>query len=247
MSNPFLQRRRPVRLAHLAVIAAVLGVAVAVVVVVQSSPGRGARATRRAPAADRSPASPDAPPGASSRLAVGGPLRLIKGSRVLDGVRVGFPYSGVGAVSAAVEYWTQIASTLDPRRAALLGRLLADGSWRDAPAQLAQGPVNTRRRLGLPAGGLVPAGVSVVLSPVSYQVRDAAAGQITVLLLADLIITMPKADADTRTGVFPLRLRWSTGDWKITAPDDPGSDYSDLVAEPGTPEAAAAGWQMFTR
>src|SRR4051812_22283192 len=44
-------------------------------------------------------------------------LRLVPGRRRVSGVAVGYPHSVAGAVSAAVEIWSQVGSTLDPDRA----------------------------------------------------------------------------------------------------------------------------------
>ena len=49
------------------------------------------------------------------------------------------PDTLAGAVSAAVEDWSQIGSDLDPARAALIGRAIADPSWHGGPAALAAG------------------------------------------------------------------------------------------------------------
>jgi hypothetical protein len=190
------------------------------------------------------------PPGSVTGLGPSGaaapgqlpPLRLVRGSRVVDEVPLGYPHTTTGAVSAAAAFMTQIASTLDPDRAAAVFRLTADPSYGDAPQLGGQGVASERAQLGLPAAGPVPAGVSVVFDPAEYQIRDLSASRVTVLLLADYVITLPGQGTQARVGVYPLGMHWSGGDWKILAAE-PGVDYSGLSALPGSAQAASGGWQ----
>ena len=140
---------------------------------------------------------------------------------------------------------TQIGSTLDPDRASAVLQLTADPSYPSGPQDFAQGTISERKQLGLPATGQLPSGASVVLDPVEYQVRDVTADQVTVLLLADDVLTLPGQGTQTRVGVYPLRMHWAEDDWKILQPDTRTS-YSQLGAVPGTAQAAADGWQEMT-
>ncbi|WP_194904789.1 hypothetical protein [Catenulispora rubra] len=171
----------------------------------------------------------------------------MRGANLVNGMYVGYPHTAVGAVSAAVEFWTQIGSTLDPDRAAAVGRLTADPAWTTAPADLAKGPIATRKALGLPASGQVPSGSSVVLSPVQYQVRSQGTDEDSVLLLCDYTTSTPDAGTQTRIGVFPITLHWAAADWKVTDTTADTTDYSSLSATPGSAQATANGWQDFTR
>ncbi|MBC3842108.1 hypothetical protein GXW82_23610 [Streptacidiphilus sp. 4-A2] len=164
------------------------------------------------------------------------------GTELVNGVRLGYPHSTVGAVSAGVEYMRQIGSTLDPDRAAAVGRLVADASWSDAPQQIAAGPTAARKQLGLPATGQLPTNASVVLSPVEYQVQSATADDARVLLLATYTSSSPGQGIETRMGVYPLDLHWSAGDWHLLDSTD-DTDCSHLVAQPESPDASAKGWQ----
>jgi hypothetical protein len=176
-----------------------------------------------------------------------GPLRLVRGANLVNGMYVGYPHTPVGAVSAAVEFWTQIGSTLDPDRAAAVGRLVADPAWTNAPAALAQGPVNTRQGLGLSAAGQVPAGASVVLDPVQYQIKTQSTDQVSVLLLCDYTTTTPNAGSQTRIGVFPITVHWAAADWKLVDTTGDTTDYSSLSVIPDSSQATADGWQDLTR
>ena len=166
---------------------------------------------------------------------------MIQGTQLINGVYLGFPHSTAGAVSAADEFATQLVSTLDPDRAAAVMRLMADPSYSDGPEQAAQGAVNDRAALGVPASGPIPPGFSFQLVPVEYQAEGTRPDNVTVLLLSDFISTTPGQGTVTGIGVFPLALHWSTGDWKVLPV--PGRDYSAITAEPGSPQAASLGWQ----
>ncbi|HEX4099817.1 MAG TPA: hypothetical protein VHY21_04635, partial [Pseudonocardiaceae bacterium] len=154
------------------------------------------------------------PPGSATGITAAGsaapgqlaPLHLVQGSRLVDGISVGYPHSAVGAVSAAAGDMTQLASTLDPDRAATVMRLVADPSYRDAPQQSAQGVISERAQLGLPGSGPVPAGASLVFDPAEYQVLNLTGDQVGVLLLADVVVTQRGQGSQTRIGVYPLDM-----------------------------------------
>jgi len=237
--------RHPVRIAVAAAIGLLLLIAIGLVVETALGP-------KQKP--DLSPPTPIPLPGGSSvppspvptpRPALAGPLQVIQGRQLVNGVYLGYPHSMQGAVSAAVEFMTQIGSSLDPDRAAAVLRLTADPSYASGPQDFANGAVSERRDLSLPASGEVPAGASVVLEPAEYQAWAVNTGQVTVLLLADDVITLPDLSTQTRVGVYPLRMHWAQGDWKILRPD-PAAAYSFLSAAPGSPQAAADGWKELT-
>jgi hypothetical protein len=92
--------------------------------------------------------------------------------------------------------------------------------------------------------GPAPDGVSVVLEPAEYQVRDVTPDSATVLLLSDYVITVPAQGTQTRIAVYPLRLHWAQDDWKILAPGS--TSYPGLAAEPGSPQASSDGWQELS-
>ncbi len=150
-----------------------------------------------------------------------------------------------GAISAADEFARDIGSTLDPDTAAAILRLTADPSYSQGPQQYAQGVVTTREVLGLPASGPVPDGASAVLQPVEYQLENTAADQVTVLFLTDLDVTLPGQGTQAKVSLFPLRMHWDGGDWKILPPQ-PAGDFASLLTQPGTSQAAAAGWKELS-
>lgn len=189
-------------------------------------------------------APPPSPAASATEPALSGPLQLIQGRDLVNGVYLGYPHSTQGAVSAAAQFATQLGSTLDPDRVAAVMRMTADPSYPQGPQDFAQGMTSTRQDLRLPASGPVPAGVSMVLEPVEYQVRGITPDQVTVLLLSDVIITMPAQGTQTRIAVYPLRMHWAQGDWKILAPGN--ASFIKLAAEPGSAQAASDGWQELT-
>jgi hypothetical protein len=176
--------------------------------------------------------------------ALSGPVHVVQGARLADGVYVGFPHSTAGAVSAADEYATAILSTLDPAQAAAVMRLVADPSFTQGPQQAAQGATATRQVMGIAASGPVPAGASFEMVPVECQVRDVRPDAVTVLLLSDFITRTPAQGTQDRVSVFPVALHWADGDWKVLP--SPATDYSGLDAQPGSPQAAALGWLQLT-
>lgn len=204
------------------------------------------------PAPNLGPVPADTPPGFSgspsasaTEPAPTGSMQVLQGRELVNGVYLGYPHSTEGAVSAAVEYMRDLGSTLDPDRAAAIMRLTADPSYTQAQQQLAQGTLTNRNLLGLPTTGPVPDGASVVLQPVEYQVKDVTASQLMVLLLADYDVTLPGGGTQARIGLYPLGMHWAEGDWKILAPET-GVDYSSLLTQPGTSQAAADGWQELS-
>ena len=247
MTGDFLAPPRGSTRRRLLVIATTVTALVAVVVALRATDGAGGGTGTATGAVSVSPTA--TPTGGSSSAAgvrpgAAEPLRLVAGARSVDGVRVGYPRSTVGAVSAAIEYWTQLGSTLDPDRARRIGARVAVRSWKGAADELGRGPVNTRRQLGLPAKGAVPPGASISLGPVAYQVRDAKADSMTVLVLAYMITTTPTEGTVSRLGVFPAPLRWDDDDWRIDVDED-GPDYRSLQAPPGSAQAKGAGWLDF--
>lgn len=169
-----------------------------------------------------------------------GPLTVVPGSRVVNGVGVGFPHTAQGLVSAAAEDISQLESTLSPDRAAAVMRVVAATTMTDGPEQAAQGTTNSRAALRLPTSGPLPPGVSVVTSPQMYQVWATGPDAATVPLLCVLSLTNDGGSAST-TAVFPLRMVWDNGDWRVAGMD--GADHSGLEAQPDSVDAAAKGWQ----
>jgi hypothetical protein len=78
-----------------------------------------------------------------------------------------------------------------------------------------------------------------------YQLRDARADSVLVLLLALGTFTNAHGGIAQTTGVFPLHMSWVGDDWKLAAIGDAGQDYSGLDATPDTPAAARAGWSAL--
>jgi hypothetical protein len=221
--------RRP----PLTVIAAGLLIAAGLVLTLLVPSGRGPRAGPHRALAGR---AVDAARGPA-------PLRLEKGSGLVNGVLTEYPRSQAGAVSAAVEFVTELGSTLEPDRAATVARLTASPSFPAAPQDAAAGAVAARCRLGLPAAGPLPPGTSVSVVPVQYQLRDVRSSELTVLLLFDY--TQITATAiQNRLGVTAVRLGWTPASWRLLAPAGPGP--SGLLATPGTAGATAKGWREMT-
>jgi hypothetical protein len=237
--------RHRIRLVIFAAAALLLLVAIGLVIETAFGPKTKPDLTPPTPIPVPTGSDPTAPGTSAPAARLTGPIQIIQGSQLVNGVYLGFPHSTQGAVSAAEEFMTQIGSTLDPDRAAAVLRLVGDPSYPKAPSDFADGTISERKNLGLPATGQVPQAASVVLDPVEYQVRDVIPGQVTVLLLASDVITLPTQGTQTRVGVYPLRMHWAEDDWKILAPDRT-ANYAHLSAVPGTAAAANLGWQEMT-
>jgi hypothetical protein len=182
-------------------------------------------------------------PATSPSPSLDGPLAVIQGRWLVNGVYLGFPHSTAGAVSAADDVVSEVFSTLDPDRAAAVMRLTADPSYANAPQQAAQGAASDRQALGIAATGPVPAGYSLLVQPVEYQTRDVTAHDATVLLLCDFTSTQPGTGTQTQVAVFPVRMRWAQADWKVASFGT--STDASLAAEPFSPQAASLGWQQL--
>ncbi len=226
---------RPRRWAALALAALAATVAAFV-----ASRGHAAAIPPSAPSQHPSPPRPaPVPPGPP-------PLVLVAGSRLVNGLYLDYPHSVAGAVSAAVEFVTELDSTLDPDRAATIARLTADPSYGAAPVAAARGVTGTRQRLGLPAAGPLPPGTAVSLVPAMFQVRNATASKLTVLLLFDYTATVPRGVWE-HLGAMAVTMHWTPAGWRLLKPDAPdGPDAPALIATPGTAAAIADGWKAMT-
>lgn len=169
------------------------------------------------------------------------PLQVLAGARVVEDVAVGYPHTPTGAVSAAVYYWSQLTSTLDLARAATVIRLAADPAWVGADTEILHGRIKTRELLGVPASGPITGYASVLYTAQMYQISAVSADSMNILLLGYYQKNTAAGEESTSAILFPTRVRWTNGDWKLpaqTLPSDPS-----LFARPGTAEATAKGWQ----
>jgi len=192
---------------------------------------------------DTAPATPSPTPSASPVPVPSGPVTMVQGARPADGVEVGYPHTIVGAISAAAQYLDAVASTLDPDYAASVMRTAGDPANTALPANLAASTIKLRVDLQLPTSGPLSPPIAFQTTAQMYQVRDATADSVTVLLLAcGTFINAHGATAQT-TGVFPVRMHWTADDWKLSGIGGDGHDYSALSATPDTQTAASRGWQ----
>ncbi|MBN1174956.1 MAG: hypothetical protein JXA67_22550 [Micromonosporaceae bacterium] len=184
---------------------------------------------------------------ASASPTIRTPLQLVRGARLVSGVSVGYPHTTVGAVSAAVEYTTQVGSSLDLDRVAQVAEAIAHppAYGGDPAAAFVAGARDIRRYLGLPTSGPVPQGASSTFGPMAYQVRDERADEVTVLLMSYLTMVSAEHGMEQRLILVPTRMVWDGADWKTAKRPEGSSEYLELRRKPGTPEATAAGWLDF--
>lgn len=244
-SNEFMSKPKGPKRAVIAV-AVVAVAALAGGYVLGSGRGSASQASGPGDPAVSAPSQSDSTPSsAPATLSSLGPIRLVRGSLLTNGLYTEFPHSTVGAISAADEYITALGSTLDPDRSATVARLAADPSYRSSQTDAATGARNTRTSLGLPATGAVPQGYSVEVDPVAYQLKSESADGAEVLLLSYFTTATPSQGIVAHTAVFPMVVQWADGDWKFM-PMDP-TDYTSLAVEPGSAQAASDGWIPFTQ
>lgn len=181
-------------------------------------------------------------PAPSPAAVPSGAIPLVRGARVADGVEVGFPHTTVGAVSAASEYLDAAASTLDPDYAASVMRVAGDPVNTALPSSLAASIVKLRSDLQLRSDGPLNPPVTFQTTAQMYQLRNVTADDVMVLLLTDSTFINARGGTAQTTGVFPMQMRWTAGDWKVEAIGRTGQDYSTLAAAPDTQAAANQGW-----
>jgi hypothetical protein len=66
--------------------------------------------------------------------------------------------------------------------------------------------------------------------------------RVRVLLLTYLSLAGPATTPVTRVFAYPRTLHWTGQDWKLVGGN---RAYPELVAQPGTAQAAALGWRDF--
>ena len=186
--------------------------------------------------------TPSPSPTTSPTPSPSGAVTLVKGSHAVDGIEVGYPHTTVGAISAAVQYLDAAESTLDPDYAASVIRLVGDPANASLSANFATSTVDLRADLKLPTTGPLPAPIAFQTTAAMFQARDDAADSLLVLVLASGTYTNGQGGIAQTTGVFPLRMHWVDGDWRLAAVGGDGHDYSPLNVNPYTSEAAARGW-----
>lgn len=187
------------------------------------------------------PATPSPTPSTSPFPVPTGAVTLVQGARLADGIETGYPHTTIGAISAAAEYLDAAVSTLDPDYAASVMRVAGDPANGALPANLAHSTVKLRAALQLPTSGPLAPPTTFQTTAQMYQLRDASADQVLVLLLTLSTFINAQGGSAQTTGVFPVHMHWSGGDWKLAAIGG-GQDYSGLVAPPDTQAAVSRGW-----
>lgn len=190
------------------------------------------------------PAAPAPTPSTSPAPIPSGAVTVVQGARLADGIQVGYPHTTIGAISAASQYLDAVASTLDPDYAASVMRAAGDPANGSLPTDLASSTVALRAELRLPATGMLAPPTSFQTVAQMYQLRDVSADGALVLLLASGTFTNAQGGIAQTTGVFPVQMNWTDGDWKLDHIGG-GQDYSALEATPDTASAVNQGWNAL--
>jgi hypothetical protein len=269
--NDFLTPTRP-RTRGITVVVVVVAVCAAAVAVTGlrpwqvtgsiGSPSVGRAQAPGVPVPGAAPgASLPAPSGAASADVVddlppaGQVAVLPRGTTTVGTFRTGYPRTLRGAVAAAVEY-TGHGGCLDTACVDALTRAALDPAWTRGRAEELAGTRKARAMLGIPEGQPVPAGAVLTPTPMAYQILPAPADtvpansdpaadhgpRVRVMLLLYAAMAGPAISPRNTLFALPANLHWTDGDWKLTAGD---RSYPELVAQPGTPQAAALGWREF--
>jgi len=191
------------------------------------------------------PAAPAPTPSTSPAPIPSGAVTVVQGARLADGIEVGYPHTTIGAISAASQYLDAVASTLDPDYAASVMRAAGDPANSSLPSNLASSTVALRAELRLPATGILAPPTSFRTVAQMYQLHDVSADSALVLLLASGTFTNAQGGIAQTTGVFPVRMNWTDGDWKLDHIGGSGQDYSALEATPDTSSAVNQGWNAL--
>ena len=181
----------------------------------------------------------EASPSVSHVPVPSGAVTLVGGARSADGIAVGYPHTMVGAISAASTYLDAAASTLDPDYAASVMRVA--GANTALPADLATSTVTLRGDLQLPTTGPLASPIAFQTVSEMYQLRDATADHVLVLLLTESTFVNARGGMAQTAGVFPAGMQWADGDWKLASVGG-GASYASLTATPFTQAAAGQGW-----
>lgn len=187
-------------------------------------------------------AAPSPHPATTPLSPPSGAVTLVHGTRTTDGIETGYPHTAIGAISAAAQYLGAAASTLDPDYAASVMRVAGDPADGSLPTALADSTVKLRADLHLPTSGPLPPPTSFQTTAQMYQLRDTGQDSVLVLLLTSSTFINDRGGMAETTGVFPVRMHWTGGDWRLVDIGGTGQDYSALMATPDTRDAVSRGW-----
>lgn len=190
-------------------------------------------------------AAPSPAPSTSPVPVPSGAVTLVQGAQLADGIEVGYPHTTMGAISAAAEYLDAVASTLDPDYAASLMRVAGDPADSALPANLAASTVTLRTNLQLPSSGPLDPPTAFQTTAEMYQLHGASIDNALVLLLTSSTFINARGGTAQSSGVFPVQMHWTVGDWKLAAIGGTGQNYSGLAATPDTQSAVSRGWQAL--
>lgn len=189
--------------------------------------------------------TPSPAPSKSPLPTPSGAVTLIQGAHLADGIEVGYPRTTVGAISAAAEYLEAVTSTLDPDYAASVMRVAGDSASSALPTNLGESTVTLRADLQLPTSGPLDPPIAFQTTAEMYQLRDTSVDNVLVLLLTDSTFINAHGGTAQTTGVFPVHMRWTDGDWKLEAIGGAGQNYGGLAETPDTQAAVNQGWKAL--
>ena len=164
---------------------------------------------------------------------------------VVSGVPVGYQHSEQGAVAAAANYATVLASTLildQPRRRAAIAALAAPETLGRQQRAFDQAVASLRKGLGVTDGSALDGTVLLRAVPVGWRLKEYTGDRATVAIWVTSVLGAlgtPPDGVPVREawGTTTVKLRWVDGDWKqlqTTTTDGPVP-----IADTATPTAAS--------
>jgi hypothetical protein len=218
--------------------------------------GHDSKPARRsaAPATSSSGTSSATPTHKSLTPATSKKIPLMKSTKVVDGIGVGFEHSALGVESAAVSYWQD----LDILDDAIARRQWTQITSKDSPGTVdkqVSGVRKLREGSGLPPSGGTPAGLSftTVVDAISSRSLDTTGDVVDVWIVYDRYATLPadKGGADNdplKSQLTDLILKWEDGDWKVTEePQYTGHKFHPVAYDPNSTFAWDDGWREVSQ
>ncbi|MFG3229381.1 hypothetical protein ACGF07_31990 [Kitasatospora sp. NPDC048194] len=180
------------------------------------------------------------------------PVKLRKPTGQKNGVSIGFPDDGLGAISAAVYHMDELSLLDDDMLRRQLSTITAHGSEPSIDKAVSDTRA-LRAAVGLQPSGGMPAGLTISTSVDAVRGKSITPdGQVVqVWMHYSRSATLPDAKPDDR----PLRdqtsdvlMIWQDGDWKITTdPQYMAKRTFPLSYDPNSVPARADGWWEVIR
>lgn len=195
---------------------------------------------------DKAAPTTTAPPPRTGAPAPGSTVTLPQAGQVIDQkFPVRFPHTPAGAASAMAAMLSS-TWTMDAAGNTQAADVYAQPQIRSIARQAgAPAAADLRQRVGLPAGGKLPEGAYVSVTPTGVRWKVLSPDQVQVAMMVSVSSAASTQTApSTRVATIGSGWVWDTsvrgGDWVFTG-DDVDAMVPD-IADPGTPQFTKLGW-----